>query len=133
MIKRKFENKTELSGLLRQYSANAFLTAWELIPLSFVIDWFVNIGNMLSSTLGNNQFDYVEAATISLKVANANFGYTHESGASVSVEIKGYQRNVIDPRDYCRFEFAPDVSGDRTYDAIALSWNLAVSKLFSKS
>lgn len=133
MIKRKFENKTKLSGLLRQYSANAFLTAWELIPLSFVIDWFVNIGNMLSSTLGNNQFDYVEAATISLKVENASFGYTHESGASVSVQLQGYQRNVIDPRDYCRFEFAPDVSGDRTYDAIALSWSIAVSKLFNKS
>lgn len=133
MIKRKFENSTKLSGLLRQYSANAFLTAWELIPLSFVIDWFVNIGNVLSSSLGNNQFDYIEAATLSLKIDGASFNYTHESGASVSVEVKGYQRNVINPRDYCRFEFAPDVSGYRTYDAIALSWNLAVSKLFSKS
>lgn len=133
MIKRKFENRTNLSGLLRQYSANAFLTAWELIPLSFVIDWFVNIGNVLSSSLGNNQFDYVEAATLSLKMDGVLFNYNHESGASVSVEVRGYQRNVINPRDFCRFEFAPDVSGYRTYDAIALSWNLAVSKLLNKS
>lgn len=133
MIKRKFEHSTNLGGLLRQYSANAFLTAWELIPLSFVIDWFVNIGNVLSASFGNNQFDYVEAATLSLKVQGVNFTYSHESGASVSVEVKGYLRNVIDPRDFCRFEFSPDVSGYRVNDAIALSWNLAVSKLFEKS
>lgn len=133
MIKRKFKHSTNLGGLLRQYSANAFLTAWELIPLSFVIDWFVNIGNVLSASLGNNQFDYQEAATLSLKMQDVNFNYTHESGASVSVQVKGYLRNVIDPRDYCRFELSPDISGYRTYDAIALSWNLAVSKLLNKS
>lgn len=30
-------------------TANAFLTAWELIPLSFVIDWFVNVGDVIFS------------------------------------------------------------------------------------
>lgn len=130
MIKRKFNVTSDLLGLLRQYSVNAFLTAWELIPLSFVIDWFINIGNMLSSVLGNNQVDYTQAATLSLKIPDKTVTYTHESGASVNVRFKGYQRIVIDPRDYCRFEFAPDVSGDRVYDSLALSWNIAVSKLF---
>lgn len=30
---------------------NPFLTAWELIPYSFVIDWFVNVGDFLASRL----------------------------------------------------------------------------------
>lgn len=28
---------------------NPFLTAWELIPMSFVIDWFVNVGDVIFS------------------------------------------------------------------------------------
>lgn len=30
-------------------TTNLFLTAWELIPLSFVIDWFVNVGDVIFS------------------------------------------------------------------------------------
>lgn len=30
-------------------TANPFLTAWELIPFSFVIDWFINVGDWLFS------------------------------------------------------------------------------------
>jgi hypothetical protein len=39
---------------LDQISVNPFLTGWELIPFSFVVDWFVNIG------------DYIQAQTLSL-------------------------------------------------------------------
>lgn len=30
-------------------TTNLFLTAWEMIPLSFVIDWFVNVGDVIFS------------------------------------------------------------------------------------
>ena len=33
--------------LIDQIGANPFLTAWELVPYSFVIDWFVNVGDVL--------------------------------------------------------------------------------------
>lgn len=33
--------------LADQISINPFLTAWELIPFSFVIDWFVNVGDVI--------------------------------------------------------------------------------------
>jgi len=37
------------SRLSDQININLFKTAWELIPFSFVIDWFVNVGDVLSA------------------------------------------------------------------------------------
>lgn len=39
----------ESSRLRDQISINPFLTAWELVPFSFVIDWFINVGDVISS------------------------------------------------------------------------------------
>jgi hypothetical protein len=36
-----------LSNLLSGITINPFLTAWELVPYSFVVDWFVNVGDWL--------------------------------------------------------------------------------------
>lgn len=45
--KARYESKgLRLSDLI---TFNPFLTAWELIPLSFVIDWFVNVGDVIFS------------------------------------------------------------------------------------
>lgn len=33
--------------LAKGIAMNPFATAWELIPLSFVVDWFINIGNQI--------------------------------------------------------------------------------------
>lgn len=43
----------DLEGLTSLYahsiSLNPFKTAWELVPLSFVIDWFLNIGDVITT------------------------------------------------------------------------------------
>lgn len=42
----------ELGSLQRLFATigmNPFRTAWELIPLSFVVDWFLNVGDALSA------------------------------------------------------------------------------------
>lgn len=41
-------NEGALQRLLGQTSFNVFQTAWELIPYSFVADWFVNFGDAIS-------------------------------------------------------------------------------------
>lgn len=40
---------SQASRLLGQVSVNPLTTAWELIPLSFVVDWFVNFGDVLAA------------------------------------------------------------------------------------
>lgn len=129
-IKRRFEALEGNFKLLKHLSGSLIVTAWELIPLSFVVDWFINIGDVLQSFFGSVLSDFQQAATISLKIESGSCTYVHEStGCSVTVEVKGYMRNVINPSDYCRFFWEPDVSGYRTYDAAALSW-LFLKKFF---
>lgn len=129
-IKRQFASLSNNMDVMKNMSASIFVTAWELIPLSFVIDWFINVGDILSTMLGSNLGGYKQVATISLKISGGSVTYVHNNtGCSVSVQIKGYQRTVINPSDYCRLVWDPDVSGYRTYDAIALSWGALRSTL----
>lgn len=126
-IKRMYEKLNGYSRLLKEYSANIARTLWELVPLSFVVDWFINVGNLMSTLLGGTQHaGFKEAATISLKV-NATVNFTHvKSGASVAAEIKGYERRVINPSSYCGLFWSPDLNSDRAKDAAALSWQIFI-------
>ena len=53
VAKARFDTNT--SRLIDQVQVNLFATAWELIPLSFVVDWFLNIGNALTAWTSNVQ------------------------------------------------------------------------------
>lgn len=122
-IKRKFDQVSEALAPLKHFTASLVRTAWELVPLSFVVDWFINVGDILSTFYGSTLSGYTEAAAISLKIENATCTYLHEeSGATVKVDVKGYMRKVINPSDYCRLIWSPDVSGYRQYDAASLIW-----------
>lgn len=126
-IKRMYEKLNGYSRLLKEYSANIARTLWELVPLSFVVDWFINVGNLMSTLLGGTQHaGFQEAATISLKV-DTTVNFTHiESGASVAADIKGYERRVINPSSYCGLFWSPDLNSDREKDAAALSWQIFI-------
>lgn len=47
VAKAKFATHT--SRLTDLITTNLFVTAWELIPMSFVIDWFINVGDVIQS------------------------------------------------------------------------------------
>lgn len=123
-IKRLF-NSVDIGNFL---SFNPFLTAWELIPLSFTVDWFINVGNAIAAITGTPSGIAQEGATYSWKVSGT-ISKTYADGSSVTVKVKGYKRIVIDPSLYCRLSWNPDFSPVRQLDALALSWNIALKRL----
>lgn len=127
-IKRGIKLETLSQSLGNLASVQPLVTLWELGTLSFVVDWALNVGNLLSS-LSSPSFNYEEGATFSWKCEDV-VKFTHkESGASVLVDIRTYDRKVITPSDYCRLLWNPDLAGKRQIDALALSWNMFLRHL----
>lgn len=108
--------ETLLDDLNRYTKTNPLLTAWELIPLSFVVDWVINIGDALS-TLGTEVFlqeAYMQGTTQKLSCT-----YTKaEPGGKIVLELEGfkYDRSFINIDE--RFILQP-------------SWGLTKSNLVS--
>lgn len=107
-------------------SASIFTTAWELIPLSFVIDWVINIGDFIASAApASLSKDWHEGTTLSLKLDDT-ITYRLPNGSSATIHFKGYKRQIINASDYCRLTFAPNIDLVRQIDALSLSWKLFI-------
>lgn len=114
----------------QQFSFNVAKAAWELIPLSFVIDWLISVGDFISSSFPPAHAE--QGATYSWKVKD-DVTYTHaESGASVNIMFTGYNRLEINPSQFCRLYWVPDVDTIRQFDALALSWKMFLERHFRK-
>lgn len=122
-IKRQF-NAVELANA--PYSWNFAVSLWELLPLSFVLDWIINLGDLIAALTGSTS-QYKEVSTISVKTHTSNVTYVHEqSQAKVNVLFTGYTRNVIVPQDYCALVFDPFVDLQRQLDAASLTYQIAI-------
>lgn len=122
-IKRQF-NAVELANA--PYSWNFAVSLWELLPLSFVLDWIINIGDLIAAFTGSTS-QYKEVSTISVTTHTSNVTYVHEeSQAKVNVLFSGYTRNVIVPQDYCALVFDPFVDMQRQLDAASLTYQIAI-------
>ena len=128
MIKSRLkEGSTKVDS---QLSASLTKTAWELIPLSFVIDWFVNVGDVLSASWPTASAE--QGATYSWK-ADFTSHYTHvDSSATVTIRYIGYRRMVIDPLQFCKLEWDPYIDTFRKMDAMSLAWKIFLESVFKK-
>lgn len=114
------------------WSANLAVTAWELVPLSFMIDRVIGIGNFISGVTTQSNWTH-EGATQSWKL-NGNIALLHPTtGCRVNLRTSGYKRDVINPSDYCRVYFDFDMGGKRAVDALALSWSLFLRRFVDSS
>lgn len=121
--KRKFKTEAMAS---KEYSWNVAVTLWELYPLSFVVDWFINVGDVLSVLFGSTN-EYIETSTVSVKIDNASVTYRHvQSGATVNVSFNGYSRKVINPLHYCALRWDPFIDLQRQLDAASLSYQIFI-------
>lgn len=102
-------------------SGNILTTAWELVPLSFVIDWFVNVGDFISAFSGGSTAD--RNSTISFKSV---LDYNGKDSYNRKVIITGqlWNREVTGSLlQYSCLTFKPDMNPKRYLDSVALSWN----------
>lgn len=66
--------------------ANPIATAWELVPLSFVIDWFLPIGDFLTALTSPLGTEFVSGFEDRVIEASATGTYLRESGFSGYLE-----------------------------------------------
>jgi hypothetical protein len=114
---------------------------WELVPFSFVFDWFVNVGDRLRAAVPTSGFKELGSCTTVTRVdsvrgtaqtATPNAGYTiisYPSGSfDASYELKTRYAGLMAPRLVLKgdFRFSNII---RTLDALSLC-TVALSAAF---
>lgn len=123
LIKRCYSSDSPLT----RYGWNPTLTAWELIPLSFVVDRYINIGEAISA-FTSPVLSVEQGATYSWK-ASGNSSVVLRNNSVVELTISGYSRKVINPDHYCGINFPVDRSFKQDMDHLALAWMKTLSGL----
>ena len=82
------------------------------MTLSFVIEWFLNIGDILAS-LQEPKYD-AQVAQYSIKTTIKGSNKTHE------IDCETYVRKSINPRIHINLQFSPHINMKRALDAMAL-------------
>lgn len=103
-------------------------TAWELIPLSFVIDWVIGVGDFLTALrpaegVHSEGIQYSLKSDVVLTLSNPDW-----VGNPIRIEYEGYASRVIDVYDI-GITVSPNLNWKRWLDAAALSWG-SFKKLF---
>lgn len=118
VIKRGLDPDLRFTSLTH---ANFVTTAWELVPLSFVVDWFVNIGDLLTSSFSPN-LALSQGAVFSRKLDFVGSVSNQETGQSCHYKVATYRRRVIQPETMTGLSFNFELSVFRQIDALALLW-----------
>ena len=121
MIKRLLDLTSEFPKFKHLVLTNVAITGYELVPFSFVFDWFVNLGDAIAAFAVYPHFR-AEGSTYSWKY-RGSIDFTHKpSNAKVNFDVRIYKCDVINPNSVSCLAFNPDLSGDRTKGQM---WNLA--------
>lgn len=118
VIKRGVNSRFRWSTVTK---SNILTTAWELVPLSFVVDWFVNIGDLLTAISSPN-LATSEGATAGVKYQFKGHVRNNDINQSCQYEINIYRRRVINPNNHIGLNLSFDLSWARKLDALALLW-----------
>lgn len=127
-VKYRLDLEVALNGI----KTNPFATAWELVPLSFVVDWVLNIGDMLSALYTpaeviDSGFQYsrqVRPTTLTFRQPD----YT----GTIELHCGYYNSRPFIPLDHIGLQVDLEMTWKRWLDALSLSWLLTRSTLKNK-
>lgn len=113
----------DIEALVHQgLKLNLASTAWELIPLSFVFDWFFQVGDFLTAKFTPGAVDQI-GCMYSYRVKGA-YVFENETKSRITIYADYYRSEIIDPDSFIGINSEVFVSFKRVMDAISLSWLL---------
>lgn len=101
---------------------NLAATAWELIPLSFVFDWFFQVGDYLTAFFTPGVVNQI-GCMYSYRV-KGEYVFQNDTNSIITFDVDYYRSEIIKPNSYIGINSEVFVSFKRTMDAISLSWLL---------
>nr|QIS88000.1 MAG: A-protein [Ketchum virus] len=124
MVKRRYDASAVFDALDRAIMTNFAVTAWEVTTLSFVIDWFINIGDWLAAVT-NVPPSCEQGMTSSVRVDRSGI-LKHQPGpagptTTVLLNEKSYYRFEADASDVV-LGINVNLNWKRMLDAFALAW-----------
>lgn len=120
-IRRSVDSSVGLfGGNSGMFSANIAVTLHELIKKSWVVDWFINIGDFLSAFTIPTTYSQ-QGCSYAFK-SNISINYTNSAGSNVRIRGYVYKRLIINPFTYACLTLQWDMNRMRYTDATALMW-----------
>lgn len=101
---------------------------WELVPLSFVIDRYIQLGNFIVAHT-TPDLSVEQGATYSWKCSATVSGVHSVSKVHFSVTVSSYKRKVINPYRFCGLSYPPTRTPSQKLDHLALIWNLLLDDI----
>lgn len=129
-IKDRYHIETLIGDLGRLLTTNVLITGWELLKRSFVIDWFINIGEFITSIFGYQ--DYLQrVSSYSFKLELKDLTYVHDdTGLRVRIWGESYKRILIDSGAFINLSPRFDMNWKRYTDSVAMAWPI-IKNLFN--
>lgn len=116
--------------VLKHMGTSALVTAFELMTRSFVVDWFITVGDFLRAIVFQPTHDQ-QASSYSQRTSGYSSSSHTATKATVVINVDGYERKIIDPCDYTGIYI--DVGYDlvRQLDTFAMLWPVLSKKIKS--
>ncbi len=116
--------------VLKHMGTSALVTAFELVKRSFVVDWFLTVGDFLRAIVFQPTYDQ-QASSYSQRTSGFSSSIHKATKASVVINVDGYERKIINPCDYTGIYI--DIGYDivRQLDSFAMLWPVLSKKIKS--
>lgn len=110
---------------LHNLKFNPLSTAWELVPLSFVVDWVLNVGDYLSALVAPRGIAE-RGVQYSRQIREQNIVISRTDGYGGHYVLTGssYNAEPITPLDHIGLSIDFSMSWKRWLDALALTWGM---------